>query len=91
MEALTRAAQKRRNIEQIFLTTTGGSAQAAGWLAQVQDLTKSLSARERGQLLYQLAQRYLAAGQVELAAQSLEQLVVALSRSCRCREPRSCG
>ncbi len=75
LEALTRAAQKRRNIEQIFLATTGPAAQPAGWLAQVQDLTKSLSAASAGQLLYQLAQRYLAAGQVELAAQSLEQLV----------------
>jgi photosystem II stability/assembly factor-like uncharacterized protein len=75
IDVLTRAAQKRRNIEQIFLTTTGGSPQAAGWLAQVQDLTRSLSAANAGQVLYQLAQRYLAAGQMELGAQSLEQLV----------------
>ncbi len=86
IEALTRAAQKRRNIEQIFLTTTGGSAPAAGWLAQVQDLTKSLSTASAGQVLYQLAQRYLAAGQMELAAQSLGTTCRAVSRSRSVRD-----
>jgi len=75
LESLARAAQKRRNLEQIFLSETSKSGQAAGWLAQIQDLTKSLSAASAGQVLYQLAQQYLAAGQVELAAQSMEQLV----------------
>lgn len=75
VETLTRAAQQRRNIEQLFLKTTGGSAQAASWLAQLQDLTRSLNASSAGQLLFHLGQRYLEAGELELAAQTLEQLV----------------
>ena len=75
LEALTRAAQQQRNIEQIFDITAGDSANASGWLGQVNDLTRTLSATNAGQVLFQLAQRYRDAGRVELAAQSFEQLV----------------
>ncbi|MHB8867063.1 MAG: YCF48-related protein, partial [Pirellulaceae bacterium] len=75
IEALTRAAQMRRNVEQIFAKSPDASAQAAGWLGQVQNLTKSMNGAGAGQVLYQLGQRYLAAGEWQLAAQALEQLV----------------
>jgi photosystem II stability/assembly factor-like uncharacterized protein len=73
LESLTRAAQKRRNIDQLFQL---GSNTASGvWLGQLQDLTKTLPPHSAGQVLFQLGQRYRRAGQVELAAQTLEQLV----------------
>jgi photosystem II stability/assembly factor-like uncharacterized protein len=75
IDALTRAAQTRRNVEQIFEKSTDATGPAAGWLGQVQDLTKSMTGPSAGQVLYHLGQRYLVAGQWELAAQSFEQLV----------------
>jgi hypothetical protein len=75
IESLARAAQKRRNIEQIFEQTAAASSRAAGWLGQVRDLTRSMSAASAGQVLYQLGHRYLDAGQSELAAQTFEHLV----------------
>ncbi len=75
LETLMRSAQKRRNIEQIIETNAGASPNKAAWLGQVNDLTSSLSSRSGGQVLYQLAQQYRAAGRLDLAAQTLEQLI----------------
>lgn len=75
VEALKHAAQARRNLEQIFLQSTKDSTASAGWLAQVREMTLSMNGPAAGQLLYQLGQRYLAAGEWELAAQSYAQLV----------------
>lgn len=75
LDALTRAAQKRRNVEQIFELTSGPAANATAWAGQIQDLTKTLTPTSAGQVLYQLSQRYRDAGEMELTAQTLEQLV----------------
>lgn len=75
VDALKRAAQARRNLEQIFLQSTKDSTASAGWLAQVREMTLSMNGPAAGQLLHQLGQRYLAAGEWELAAQSYSQLV----------------
>ncbi len=75
LETLMRTAQKRRNMERLFEVTSGASSNAAAWLGQVEDMTKSMSELSGGQILYQLGQRYRQAGRLELAAQSLEQLV----------------
>jgi hypothetical protein len=75
LDALTRAAQTHRNIEQICAKSADASGQTAGWLGQVQNLTKSMNGTNAGQVMYQLGQRYLVAGQWELAAQSFQQLV----------------
>ncbi len=75
LDALMRSAQRRRNLEQLFEVTAGASSNAAAWLGQVDDLTKAMSPSSSGQILYQLGQRYRQAGQLELAAQALEQLV----------------
>ena len=48
LESLARAAQKRRNIEQLFEKTSGGSSSAAAWLGQVQDLTQFAAGVECG-------------------------------------------
>lgn len=75
LESLTRAAEKRRNMERVFQSTAGGSAKAAAWLGQVEDLTGELSSSSAGQVLFQLSQRYRKAGRLELASQTLQQLV----------------
>jgi photosystem II stability/assembly factor-like uncharacterized protein len=75
LDALRVAAQKRRNIEQIIASAEGGAPQSAGWLGQIQDLTKSLGTAGAGEVLYQLGQRYLETGELALAAQSFAQLV----------------
>jgi photosystem II stability/assembly factor-like uncharacterized protein len=75
VEGLKRAAQARRNLEQIFLQSTTNSTASAGWLAQVREMTVSMNGPAAGQLLYQLGQRYLASGEWEMAAQSYTQLV----------------
>jgi hypothetical protein len=74
VEGLKRAAQARHNLEQIFLQSTRNSAASAGWLAQVREMTISMNGPGAGQLLYQLGQRYLSAGEWELTAQSYGQL-----------------
>jgi hypothetical protein len=75
LRSLTRAAQKRRNLQQLFNRTATSSLNSAGWLGQLDDLTRGLSRDAAGQLLYQLAEHYHQAGQWELAAQTLEQLI----------------
>ncbi|MFW6169489.1 MAG: YCF48-related protein [Planctomycetota bacterium] len=75
LKSLTRAAEKRRNMERVFEMTSGASSQAAAWLGQVEDLTEQLPPLSAGQVLFQLGQRYQKAGRLELAAQTLEQLV----------------
>lgn len=75
LESLTRAAQKRRNIERVFQMTSGASSGAAAWLGQVEDLTRTLTPSSAGHVLFQLGQRYREGGRLELAAQTLGQLV----------------
>lgn len=75
IDSLARAAQKLRNMEQLLDRTAGDSSAAAGWLGQVQDLTKSLNTSSAGRVLFQLGDRYRAAGQLEMAAQAWEHLV----------------
>ncbi len=75
LDSLARAAQQRRNVEQIFNMTSEKSANTTAWLGQVQDLTKKLTPLNAGQVIFHLGQRYREAGRLELAAQSLEQLV----------------
>jgi hypothetical protein len=75
LESLARSAQKQRNMEQLLDQTSGDAAAAAGWLGQVQNLTRSLTASSAGRVLYQLGERYREAGQLEMAAQAWEHLV----------------
>jgi photosystem II stability/assembly factor-like uncharacterized protein len=75
IEALTRAAQKRRNIEQLLEQTPSSAAAAGGWLGQVEDMTRGLQDEQAGQLLYQLGQQYWQHGRSTFAAQAFEQLV----------------
>jgi hypothetical protein len=73
MDALSKAAEKRRNLEQLLRNRA--TADSASWIGQVHELTRGLSAASAGDVLSQLGQRYSDAGQFELAAQAFQQLV----------------
>ncbi len=75
LDALSKAAQKRRNLEQLLQNESRASADSASWIGQVHELTRGLSAASAGDVLSQLGQRYADAGQFELAAQAFQQLV----------------
>ena len=75
LDALSKAAQKRRNLEQLLQNDNRASADSASWIGQVHELTKGLSAASAGDVLSQLGQRYADGGQFELAAQAFQQLV----------------
>ncbi len=75
LDALSKAAQKRRNLEQLLHSSNRTSADSASWIGQVHELTRGLSAASAGDVLSQLGQRYADAGQFELSAQAFQQLV----------------
>jgi photosystem II stability/assembly factor-like uncharacterized protein len=72
--ALRRAAQQRRNAQAILKRTSEGAA-AAGWLAQINDLTAAMDASSAGEILFQLGQRSVRAGHSDSATQVFELLV----------------
>ncbi|MCE9526720.1 MAG: hypothetical protein K8R36_11780 [Planctomycetales bacterium] len=69
LDTLVRAAQKRHNVQQLIARLEENSSQGASWLGQVDDLTKGLGDRAAGEILYQLATKYQAAGKSEYAAE----------------------
>ncbi|MGI8978154.1 MAG: YCF48-related protein [Pirellulaceae bacterium] len=69
LNSLFKAAEKRNNVMQLIGRLDENSSQGASWLGQVDDLTKGLGDRGAGEILYQLATRYQAAGKSEYAAQ----------------------
>ena len=75
IESLNRLAQKQRNLQSLISRSSDASFGGAGWLAQVEELTRGLSPSAAGEILYQLAQQYRQAGQPELAADALNLLV----------------
>lgn len=74
MDELNRIAQKRRNIQALLESSAESSAKMAVWLGQARDLIDGMDDANAGHVLHQLAQRYCAAGQFELAAQSFQLL-----------------
>ena len=69
LDSLVKAAQKRHNVQQLIARLEENSSQGASWLGQVDDLTKGLGDRGAGEILFQLATRYQAAGKSEYAAE----------------------
>ncbi len=69
LDSLVKAAQKRHNVQQLIARLEENSTQGASWLGQVDDLTKGLGDRGAGEILFQLATRYQAAGKSEYAAE----------------------
>ena len=71
--ALRRAALQRRNLQAILNRASQGPP-PAGWLAQVTSLTAGMEPQSAGEILFQLGQNSIRAGQPDAAAQALAQL-----------------
>jgi photosystem II stability/assembly factor-like uncharacterized protein len=69
LDRVRRLAQKRRAVEAIFERTERDPRAAAGLLAQIEDLLRGLDPDSAGDLLYQLAQRYVETGRWDAAAE----------------------
>jgi photosystem II stability/assembly factor-like uncharacterized protein len=75
MESLSRVAQRRHNIEQLLERIDTETTVGAGWIGQAGDLTKELSSRQAGEILWKLGCKYYQAGKCEQAAEALGQLL----------------
>ena len=75
LEQLSRMAQKRHNVEQLLARLGSDDASADNWLGQIDDLTKGLSQRHSGDILWQLGQRYHRIGKSESGAEAMQLLV----------------
>lgn len=76
LDTLRKTAQKRRNVQAIVAQAGRGAASSSSLLAQLDDLTQGLDDAAAGDLLFQLALQYQAAGRWDLAAQ-VQQLLIA--------------
>ncbi len=75
LDALSRAAQKRHNVQQLLSQADNNDPASSGWLGQIDDLTKGLSGQSAGEVLYQLAQKYQQAGRSQAANDALQMLL----------------
>ena len=75
LEALSRAAQKRHNVEQLLARVGSGKQDSAVWLSQIDELTSGLSNRQAGEILFQLGQQCHRGGKWRSAAEAFELLV----------------
>ncbi|MEX2172472.1 MAG: YCF48-related protein [Pirellulales bacterium] len=64
LDALRRLAQQRRHMQELLKRTAGNEA----WAGQVVNLTGGLDPASGGELLFQLAEGYREAGQLDMAA-----------------------
>lgn len=75
LEALSRAAQKRHNVEQLLARVGSGKQDSAVWLSQIDELTSGMSNRQAGEILFQLGQQCHRSGKWRSAAEAFELLV----------------
>ncbi len=75
LDILSRASQKRHNVQQLLSRIKRDDASAGAWLSQVGELTRGMSERSSGEIIYQMAQRYHRCGQSAAAAEALVLLV----------------
>jgi hypothetical protein len=75
LEALSRVAQKRHNVEQLLDRIESDATVGAGWIGQVGDLTRGLSMRHAGEILWQLGRKYQQVGRSEQAAEAYQLLI----------------
>jgi photosystem II stability/assembly factor-like uncharacterized protein len=69
LDAIRRAAQLRRNIEQLLARSDDELRASPAWLGQLGDMTRGIGEEGAGDILYQLAMRYQRAGRGEFAAE----------------------
>ena len=72
VDALRRAAQKRRNVAQLIAQTESVAIGDDAWLGQVNELTRGLSDSAAARLIYQLASRYAETGRADLAVEAFQ-------------------
>lgn len=75
LEVLSRLAQKRHNVEQLLDRIGTEATVGAGWIGQAGDLTKDLSGRHAGEILWKLGRKYQQAGKSEQAAEAFQLLL----------------
>jgi photosystem II stability/assembly factor-like uncharacterized protein len=75
LELLSQVAQKRHNVEQLLDRMSSDATVGAGWLGQAADLTKGLSSRTAGEILWQLGRKYQQTGKSREAADALHLLL----------------
>jgi photosystem II stability/assembly factor-like uncharacterized protein len=75
LKSLADAAQKRHNIEQLLARMESDATLGSGWLASVGDLTKGLSSRTTGEILWQLGRKYQQMGKGSQAAEAFQLLI----------------
>jgi hypothetical protein len=75
LEYLSQIAQKRHNVEQLLDRMSSEATVGAGWLGQAADLTKGLSSRTAGEILWQLARKYQQTGKTREAADAMNLLL----------------
>jgi photosystem II stability/assembly factor-like uncharacterized protein len=69
LDSLVKAAQKRHNVQQLIARLEDNPSHGSSWLGQVDDLTRGVGDRGAGEILFQLATRFQAAGKSEYAAE----------------------
>ena len=75
LEVLSQLAQKRHNVEQLLNRMSSDPTVGAGWLGQAADLTKGLSSRTAGEVLWQMGRKYQQTGKSREAADALHLLL----------------
>lgn len=74
-QQLRRAAQLRRNIQQLITSAEENPARTDAWSGQLGDLTRGLEPNSACQVLYQLAGNYVQSGRWDIAAETFQALV----------------
>jgi hypothetical protein len=72
---LRRAAQLRRNVQQLITSAKDDPNRISAWSGQLADLTRGLEPNGACQVLYQLAGSYVESGRWEMAAETFQTLV----------------
>ncbi len=75
LESLTRAARRRRTVDQLLVRNRQDPTEGVSWLAQLDDLTAGLDSNAAGLTLYEVAQSYLAGGNHDLASDVMRSLL----------------
>jgi photosystem II stability/assembly factor-like uncharacterized protein len=75
LQALADMAQKRHNVEQLLARMESTATVGDGWLAQASELTRGLSGRTAGEILWQLGRKYQQLGKCAQAAEAFHLLL----------------
>jgi hypothetical protein len=75
LKALAQLAHKRSVVDQLLERIETDQTLGAGWLGQIGNLTQGLSPQQTGEVVWQLARKYHAAGKGEQAAEALAHLL----------------